>query len=331
MGAAAPVETGVSGLARRGLAALTMALAGFGVQASGFGGLTPEARSLTPEASYLLIVVGLAGDPEHGELFQKWGMSLAETAAQRLGVPKEHVTLLSGDRATRGEVTKALSALTAAGEDETVMIVLFGHGTYANKVAKFNLKGPDMTPEDFDAVLKKLRSKRIVFVDTASGSGPFVEALSGPGRVIVTATRTGAEQFATLFGGYFVDALSAEAADADKNRRVTVLEAFEHAKREVARAYEREGLLATEHALLDDGAKAAATVSLGSGDAAGPESTDPKLRALIEERREMERRIESLKLLKSSMDQQRYLSELEKLATALARKTREIKELEGKS
>src|SRR5919198_663068 len=184
------------------------------------------------QSTHLLIVVGLAGDPDHGELFQKWGTTLANTATGKLGVAKESVTLLSGDRATRADVIKAFGALaTAAGKDDTVMIVLFGHGTFANKVAKFNLKGPDMTPDDFAALLKRLRSKRVVFVDTASASGPFVEALSGPGRVIVTATRTGAEQYATLFGGSFVEAFTTESADADRNGRVSVLEAFEYARR----------------------------------------------------------------------------------------------------
>jgi hypothetical protein len=282
--------------------------------------------------AFLLIVVGLAGDPEQGELFRKWAANLT-AASERLGVARDQIVQVGDERpATRDGLQKAFAGLSQrAAADDLVMVVLFGHGTFDGRAAKFNLSGPDMAAADFAPLLDRLPSRRVVFVNTASASGPFIEALSGPGRTIVTATRSGSEQFATLFGGYFVDALSAEAADADKNRRVTVLEAFEHAKREVARAYEREGLLATEHALLDDGAKAAATLSLGSGDADGPESADPKLRALIEERREMERRIESLKLLKSSMDQQRYLSELERLATALARKTREIKELEGKS
>jgi hypothetical protein len=282
--------------------------------------------------AFLLIVVGLAGDPEQGELFRKWAANLS-AAAERLGVARERVVQVGDERpATRNGLQKAFATLAqGAAADDLVMVVLFGHGTFDGRLAKFNLAGPDMAAADFEPLLDGLQSRRVVFVNTASASGPFIESLSGPGRTIVTATRSGSEQFATLFGGYFVDALSAEAADTDKNRRVTVLEAFEHAQREVARAYEREGLLATEHALLDDGTKAAATLSLGTADAAGAAPADPKLRGLLEERREMERRIESLKLLKSSMDQQRYLSELEKLATALARKTREIKELEGKS
>jgi hypothetical protein len=192
--------------------------------------------------------------------------------------------------------------------------------------------------------LKKIRSKQIVLVNTASSSGPFVEVLSGPGRTLVSATRSGAEHYTTLFGGFFVDALNSPTADADKNKRISVLEAFQFAKAEVTQAYEREGLLATEHPLLDDdgdrkgsgdpmptGAdgKVAAVLSLGDASDDGLPA-DPKLRALHLERRELERRVESLRLLKDSMDPARYTSELEKLVTAVALKTREIRAAEGK-
>ena len=281
--------------------------------------------------AFLLIVVGLAGDPEQGELFRKWAADLT-AASERLGVARAHILQVGNERpATRDGIQKAFRTLAErTSADDLVMVVLFGHGTFDGRAAKFNLSGPDLAAADFAPLLGGLPSRHVVFVNTASASGPFIEALSGPGRTIITATRSGTEQFATLFGGFFVDALTAEAADADKNRRVSVIEAFEHAKREVARAYEREGLLATEHALIDDRAKAAATLALGSADTADALPTDPKLRALHEERRDMERRIESLKLLKASMDPQKYLAELEKLATALALKTREIRHAEGK-
>lgn len=303
---------------------------------------------------FLLVVVGLAGDPEHGKTFHRWGNSLAE-AGERLGVTQERLVFLvdqpmEGDervtgRATRDEVTKALSRFAAdAGPDDLVFITLIGHGSFDGRAAKFNMPGPDMGPEDFDALLKKMRSKQIVFVNTASASGPFLEVLSGPGRTIVSATRSGAEVYTTLFGGFFVDALSSPAADADKNQRISVLEAFQFARSEVTRAYEREGLLATEHPLLDDdgdrkgspdptptGAdgRIAAVVSLGdAGDNGLP--SDPQLRALHLERRELERRVEALRLLKESMAPARYTAELEQLVTAMALKTREIRAAEGK-
>lgn len=303
--------------------------------------------------TFLLIVVGLAGDPEHGKTFHAWGTKLAE-ASERLGVAPERLVYLVDQpapddtrvtgRATREEITAALGrfAQQATAED-VVVVTLIGHGSFDGRSAKFNLPGPDMAPGDFAALLRKLPSRQVVFVNTASASGPFVDELSGPGRIIVTATRSGAEQFATLFGGFFVDALTSEAADLDKNRRVSVLEAFQLAKSEVERAYKQEGLLQTEHPLLDDNGdkegsptpsvtgpdgKIAAVISLGStADDTLP--ADPALRALYLERRELERRVEALRLLKDGMPPARYQAELETLVTAVALKTREIRVAEG--
>jgi len=297
------------------------------------GWLFATALALAPAAAFaqsahVLIVVGLAGDPEHGELFDKWAKTFAATAADRLGVPKDQIQTLSGDGATKVEVTKAITALQSAGPDDTVMIVIFGHGTFDGTSAKFNLPGPDMTPQDFAPLLARMRSKRVVFVNTASASGPFVEALGGPGRVVVAATRNGAEKYATLFGGPFVDAFSNEAADTNRDGRITILEAFEFAQKQVEASFQREGVMQTEHATIDDTTRAAA-VALGSAQRTALPA-DPKLRALYVERQQLEQRIESLKLLKSSMDPDKYAAELEKLATELAEKSRQIREAEGK-
>jgi hypothetical protein len=304
--------------------------------------------------AFLLILVGLAGDPEHGELFHKWGGELAD-AAGRLGIPADHVVYLvdqaqEGDKHVTGKATVEEIGKTfdrfakQATPDDAVYVILIGHGSYDGKSAKFNLPGPDISAADFNAQFRKLPTKQVVFVDTTSASGPFVTDLSAPGRVIITATRNGAENFSTLFGGYFVDALTGEEADADKNRRVSMLEAFQYAKAAVQRAYDKEGLLSTEHAVLDDNGdkagspdpstngpdgKVASLLAIGSAADAAALPTDPKLRALVLEQRELEHRVESLRLLKESMDPAKYQSELEKLVTDLALKTREIRSLEG--
>ena len=51
--------------------------------------------------AFLLIVVGLAGDPEHGKTFQQWGTKLAE-ASTRLGVPPERLVFLMEQPAEGG-------------------------------------------------------------------------------------------------------------------------------------------------------------------------------------------------------------------------------------
>ena len=316
--------TGQAGTHRSFRAGQVRRVCGSLVLVLGVMGATAYAQS-----AHLIIVVGLAGDPEHGELFKKWGATLASTS-EKLGVAPERVVQLVG-QTTRAQVEKAFDtvAKTASAED-SVFIVLIGHGSFDGRTAKFNLAGPDMAPADFAALLRRLPSKHVAFVNTASASGPFLQELKGPGRAIVTATRSGSEQFATLFGGYFVDAFSTDAADADKNGRVSLLEAFEYAKGEVTRAYEREGLLATEHALIEDPEKMASMLSLGSTRDTAVLPSDPRLRALYTERRELERRVEALKLLKGGMDPKRYLAELESVATELAMKNREIRTAEAK-
>jgi len=321
------------------------------ILASFFLALTLSASAASAQSIHLAVIVGLAGEPEHAELFQRWASTLLDASA-KLGVedviylaekPEVDPKRVTG-KSTKDEIVKAFAKLAAAKEEDVVFVVLIGHGTFDGKVAKFNVPGPDLTPADFEPLLKAIKSRHVVFVNTASASGPFMEALAGPGRTVVTATRTGSERFATLFGGYFVDALAGTDADADKNRRISVLEAFNYAKREVATAYEREGIMLTEHPLLSDSGgagvadptpdgqqgKVAAVLSLGSTTSGDTLPTDPKLRALYQQRRELERRVEALKLLKGSMPADRYASELEKLVTDLALKTREIRELEKK-
>jgi hypothetical protein len=304
----------------------------------------------------LAVIVGLAGEPEHRELFQRWASTLVDTASGRLGVARDHIVYLTEQpeqdakratgKSTKQEIDAAFGRMAeAAKEDDVVFVVLIGHGTFDGKLAKFNLPGPDMTPADFAPLLKSLPSKHVVFVNTASASAPFLAELSGPGRTIVTATRTGAERFATLFGGQFIDALTSDAADADKNRRISVLEAFTAARLGVARVYEQQGIMLTEHPLLDDSGdkegttdpkpdgkngRVAAILSLGTPASADPVPDDPKLRTLYEERRALERRVEGLKLLKPGMEPAKYAADLEALLIALATKSRQIRDLEGK-
>jgi hypothetical protein len=304
---------------------------------------------------HLAVIVGLSGNPEHAELFLRWAGTLVDGAIAR-GVTRDHIIYLSeqpeqdtkraAGKSTKDEIEKRFAAMAkTAAEDDVVIVVLIGHGSFDGKIAKFNLPGPDMTPADFDVLLKKLPSRHVAFVNTASSSGPFLAELSGPGRTIITATRTGAERFATLFGGHFIDALFSDAADADKNKRISLLEAFNSAKLETTRSYEREGIMLTEHPLLDDSGDkqgsptpstegkngpVAAVLSLGTAASGEALPEDPKLRALMVERRNLERRVEGLKLLKTSMDPAKYASELETLLTELAVKSKQIRDLGGK-
>ncbi|MFL5335147.1 MAG: C13 family peptidase [Geminicoccaceae bacterium] len=113
-------------------------------------------------------------------------------------------------------MTKAITDIAArCRPNDEVFILLIGHGSFDGKQAAFNLPGPDLTAGDFAELLSKLASQRVVFVNTASSSGPFVDALKGPGRTIVTATKTGGERNEPRFPAFFVEAFQHQVALAD--------------------------------------------------------------------------------------------------------------------
>jgi hypothetical protein len=321
--------------------------------------ILPLATPLAAQDSHLVVITGLEGDAEHGDRFFDWASRLVDTVRTKFQLPAERVVFLSekperdsakiNGRSTKEAIDKALAGVAAGAKPtDVVFVVLFGHGSSDGGDARFNLPGPDLAAADFAKLLGRFQTQRIVFVNTTSSSGEFVKALSGPRRTILTATRTGAERFDTQFGGFFVEAIASDAADGNKDRRVSVLEAFLYARGQVQRTFEKQGFLQTEHALLDDDGdgegiqdpdvlkpdgRVAATLYLGMApitSASGAPITDAALKALYEERLALERRISELGAIKSTMPPERYQAELEKLATELALKNRDIKQREDK-
>ena len=292
-------------------------------------------------ASYLLIIGGLGGEDSYRERFHEWALQMQDAATERLGVPEDHIWYLAEKpekdpdrihaKSTKDNVTGILKDLAErARPSDQVFILLIGHGSYRSDESRFNLPGPDITAEEFSTLLASFSTQQVVFVNTASASGSFVKALSGDNRVVVAATKSGLERNETVFGGYFVEAYAEEGADVNKDGKVSVAEAFEFARLQVARFYEEENRLQTEHAVLEDrGSRAASAFLSGDRRASGEQVVDdPELTALYEEAQSIEDRIEVLKQQKDAMAPDLYMKELETLLLELAKKRRALRELE---
>jgi hypothetical protein len=292
--------------------------------------VTSLAGTAAAEQSHLVIIVGLGGEKKYRDAFREMAVSMVGAAEKKLGLDPAHIVSLGENESTRESVEKALRDVAArSAPGDVVLILLIGHGSFQQGEARFNLRGPDMTAADFVPLLDALAARTVVFVNTASASGDFVKALSGRDRTIVTATKSAQERNETAFARHFVDAFATGGADADKDQRVSVLEAFEYARREVQRFYEKERRLLTEHAVLEDGREGALarTVFLGAGDGETPsaDAGDPELLALRQERRDVERRLDALKARKETTSAASYEEELEKLLLELARKDAEAR------
>ena len=309
----------------------------------------------------VLIVSGVAGDPQFEDLFVKQATAMIDALRTRFGVPDSDIVYLAENPAKATGRIKAASTkeniereLTSLGEKsrtgDVLFIMLIGHGSSGEgDVAKFNVPGPDITAGDFARVLDGIGGPVVAIVNASSASGGFVPVLSGKNRVIATATKSGFERNQTRFADYFIEAYAKDVADADKDGRVSVLEAFDYARREVARAYESENHLLTEHAQLDDNGdkKGTAAPDAKSEDgalarrvflggragsvaaAARSASSDPRVATLEREKDALETRIDSLRRRKSAMDSTAYQKALEDLLVQLAEKNRAIRDLAG--
>jgi hypothetical protein len=319
------------------------------------------------QESHLLVVVGLGGDDEYRERFLGWALTLRTAAMERYRLPAERATILAEDPgmnpAVAGEsrrerlVSELEGLATRVGPEDRVLLVLIGHGSFRGDEANFNIPGRDLGASELGLLLDALPTERVAVVNTASASGPYVQALSAPGRTVITATASGGERNETQFGEHFAAAWEDDQADLDKNGAVSLLEAFQYARRETARFYEERNLLLTEHALLDDdgdgegtreptidtadgttaatftlgmpGARAAVTTSATGTAQPIPATADSVLARLYGERAELEARVAELRRLRDSMDPDVYESELEALLVDLALKNREIRAREG--
>jgi hypothetical protein len=308
--------------------------------------------------THLVVISGLSGEPRYADSFYEWAVTLMNAAQGRWGVPESNVTYLAekverdptriAARSTRENVEAVLRDLAGrAAADDQIFIILIGHGSTREGESQINLPGPDMSGREFAKLLDLYPTQKICFVNAASASGGFIPALSGENRTIITATKTGREKNETIFAAHFVDAYASDVADVDKDERVSALEAFNYASREVARAYEADGKLLTEHAMLDDNgdgegsrepdpqvadgrlARTQFLTGRSATLASGELPADPQLAGLYQEKQDLEERVAALRDRKNQMVPEAYELELERLLVELALKNREIRELEG--
>ena len=297
------------------------------------------------EDYFTLVVSGASGDPRYVETYDRWRQTLIASLRSRPEFREEHLLVLADTpgpgigRASREGVHRAFDQLRARMTDDSVAsIVLFGHGTFDGVDAKFNLVGPDLGADEWRGLIETLPGQ-VVFVNTTAASFPFLSRVAGPRRVVVTATESSAQQYDTMFPEFLVQAFETEAADIDRNGRLSVLEVFEFASAEVRRWYQRQGRLATERARLDDtgdgiGRDAeqtgpdgalAARMHVGAGVEATLGVTDPSLAPLVTRRRQLEDQVADLKTRKLEMDPAVYLEALERLLVDLARVSRDLR------
>jgi hypothetical protein len=288
--------------------------------------------------TFYLTIAGLGGAPEYDQRFTGWAKDLDKLL--KSAEPNAKIETLMGADATKANIEARLRDIAAhAKADDSVIVMMIGHGTYDNIDYKFNVPGPDLTATELGNLLDKIPSKHQLVVNMTSSSGGSLVALERPNRVVITATKTGTEKNATYFARYWIEALRDPASDTDKNEAISALEAFKYAEQKTAGFFETQKRLATEHALLEDTGKGEGvkTPSPENGEgllashftvmhlgAVAAQANTPEKLALLKRKEELELAIDDLKYRKASMDVSEYRAKLQGFLFELAKTQTEL-------
>ena len=297
----------------------------------------------------VVIVVGAPGAAEYKGQFERWAR-LWQAAAAKAGAESIRSARSEPEGVTDRERLHSVLAEQSKPSRQPLWIVLIGHGTYDGREAKFNLRGPDVTDVELADWLSAVK-RQVVVINCASSSGPFINRLSGPNRVVVTATKSGFEMNFARFGQYLAEAIADASADLDKDGQVSLLEAYLTAGSRVEEYYRARSQLASEHALLDDnGDKLGTPASWFKGvratqrakDGAAldgirahqlhliPSDRERDMPVEVRQRRdELESSIADLRDQKEKLKDDEYYARLEKLMVELARLYRKLQSSGG--
>jgi len=287
-------------------------------------------------STFYVTITGLGGEADYTQRFKMWAEDI-DTSLKKAGgdvnVSTLHLPTRDQVRARFNDLAKQVK------NNDALVVMLIGHGTYDGQDYKFNLQGPDITATELATLMDHVPAQRQLVVNMTECSGGSIEQLKRPMRIVITATRGGTERNATVFARYWAEALREPAADTDKNEAVSALEAYRYAMQKTADFFETQKRLATEHSMIEDTGKGQgernpaadsaegkvaasfAVIRLGANAAA---ARDPQKRPLLERKEALEQAIDKLKFEKAAMPEAEYKRQLTKLLLELANVQGEI-------
>jgi len=276
--------------------------------------------------TFCVTIAGLGGEPDYEQRFATWAKEIDQTLKGAGDMKSE--TLSVAD-ATRARLRTALEAIAKeAKQQDSLVVMMIGHGSFDGVDYKINLPGPDVSATELATMLDRIPAGRQLVVNMTSASGGSIHALQKPNRTVITATRSGSEKNATVFARYWVEALRDAAADTDKNEVITALEAFKYAELKTKQFYDTQKRLSTEHASLDGGEQqgslSAARFSLLRIGSIQMAAKDPAKQALLAKREQLEAQIDQLKFQKAATPIDEYRKQLSALLLELAKTQAEL-------
>ncbi|MEK7830726.1 MAG: hypothetical protein AAB401_06535, partial [Acidobacteriota bacterium] len=126
-----------------------------------------QAQKLPPDQNkFAVVITGISGEESYTRKFAEWTNKLRDALTGQLGFAEEKTFVLTekpeGEerRATAEAVRQLFVELkNSLKPDNQLFIFFIGHGSFVDKVAKFNLVGPDLDVSNYALMLNALPVK----------------------------------------------------------------------------------------------------------------------------------------------------------------------------
>lgn len=235
------------------------------------GAVTSKASDTKPTQSqktYALIVSGINKNPKEQQAKDNAIINLRNFLLNHGGIqPDQLGVLVSYDSPIKGSKIstaenlqkKMNSFINAIRPSDRFIFYYVGQANVVTETLRLNLPGKDITHEQLAIWIKEIKASSILIVLDCPGAGLAVKSLTGKNRIIIGAS-TDEERYSTQFSQYFIPALTDLQSDTDSNRKISVLEAFTFAARQLDDSYRQQNLLQTETPILEDNADGVASL-----------------------------------------------------------------------
>lgn len=222
-----------------------------------------DPKPLQRRNTYAIIISGINKDPNEQQTKDKAITNLRNFLLNNAGIELDRLGVLTGSHspAYKGSILSTADNLkkqinTFAAAIKPADRLIFYYVGQANIVAgklRLNLPGADVTHEQLAEWINAVKPSSMLIILDCPGAGLAVKALTRKNRIIIGAC-TDEQRYSTQFSQYFIPALTDLRSDGDSNGKVSVLEAFTFAAKQLDDSYRRRDLLQTETPILEDNA-----------------------------------------------------------------------------
>jgi len=230
---------------------------------AGSVGIEGNPKQKEDKKTYALVICGINKDPEERLAKNKAVTDLRSFFLNKAGIKPAYLNVLVPEGSFIDKNVKISNSenlkrtlenlANEIGPEDRFIFYYIGQANVGAGKLRFNLPGKDITHDQLSDWIKPIKAASMLLVLDCPGAGRAVKALTGKGRIIIGASMAD-QPYSTKFSEYFIPSLLDDRGDTDSDGRVSLLEAFTFASRQLDDWYFDQLFLKTETPVLEDNA-----------------------------------------------------------------------------